>query len=50
MKVDSLMRACGKKSRHPNYFGEIVLWVGVSIMSVASMTGLTICFVNIAII
>lgn len=29
-----------KKSRHPNYFGEIVLWVGVSIMSVASMTGL----------
>ena len=29
-----------KKSRHPNYFGEIVLWVGVSIMSVASMKGL----------
>lgn len=28
-------------SRHPNYFGEIVLWTGLAIMSSASMTGLS---------
>jgi steroid 5-alpha reductase family enzyme len=27
------------KSRHPNYFGEIVLWTGIAIMSFASLEG-----------
>ena len=27
-------------SRHPNYFGEIMLWFGVSVMSFSSLTGL----------
>lgn len=26
-------------SRHPNYFGEIMLWVGVSIITIPSLTG-----------
>jgi len=26
-------------SRHPNYFGEITLWLGVAIMSFSSLTG-----------
>lgn len=26
-------------SRHPNYFGEISLWLGISIMSFSSLTG-----------
>ena len=28
------------KSRHPNYFGEILLWLGISIMSISSLSGL----------
>ena len=27
-------------SRHPNYFGEIMLWFGVAVMSFSSLTGL----------
>ena len=27
------------KSRHPNYFGEIVLWTGIAIMSFSSLEG-----------
>ena len=27
------------RSRHPNYFGEITLWTGISIMSVSSFVG-----------
>jgi steroid 5-alpha reductase family enzyme len=26
-------------SRHPNYFGEIALWLGISIMSFSSLSG-----------
>jgi len=26
-------------SRHPNYFGEIILWLGISIMSFSSLSG-----------
>ena len=26
-------------SRHPNYFGEITLWLGIAIMSLCSLTG-----------
>jgi steroid 5-alpha reductase family enzyme len=26
-------------SRHPNYFGEIALWLGISIMSYSSLSG-----------
>ena len=26
-------------SRHPNYFGEITLWLGIAIMSFSSLTG-----------
>ena len=28
------------KSRHPNYLGEIILWLGISIMSISSLSGL----------
>ena len=28
------------KSRHPNYFGEIVLWTGIAVMSFSSLNGL----------
>ena len=27
------------RSRHPNYFGEITLWTGISIMSISSFVG-----------
>ena len=27
------------KSRHPNYFGEIVLWTGIAVMSFSSLDG-----------
>ncbi len=27
------------KSRHPNYFGEITLWIGIYIISFSSFTG-----------
>ena len=27
-------------SRHPNYFGEILLWTGIAIMSISSLQGL----------
>ena len=27
-------------SRHPNYMGEIVLWFGISIMSISSLSGI----------
>ena len=26
-------------SRHPNYLGEIILWLGISIMSISSLSG-----------
>ena len=28
------------KSRHPNFFGEIVLWAGIAVMSFSSLNGL----------
>ena len=28
------------KSRHPNYFGEILLWSGIAVMSVSALEGL----------
>jgi len=28
------------KSRHPNFFGEIVLWTGIAVMSFSSLSGL----------
>ena len=28
------------KSRHPNFFGEIILWTGIAIMSLSSLNGL----------
>ena len=28
------------RSRHPNYFGEIVLWAGIAVMSFSSLEGL----------
>ena len=28
------------KSRHPNFFGEIILWTGIAVMSFSSLTGL----------
>ena len=28
------------RSRHPNYFGEIVLWTGIAVMSFSSLEGL----------
>ena len=28
-----------RHSRHPNYFGEITLWTGISIMSFSSLSG-----------
>ncbi len=28
------------RSRHPNYFGEITLWTGITVMSISSFSGL----------
>jgi steroid 5-alpha reductase family enzyme len=28
------------KSRHPNYLGELILWIGIAIMSIQSLEGL----------
>ena len=28
------------KSRHPNYVGEIILWLGISVMSFSNLEGL----------
>jgi len=28
------------KSRHPNYFGEVLLWLGIAVMSVSALEGL----------
>ena len=28
------------KSRHPNYLGEIILWLGISVMSISNLEGL----------
>ena len=28
------------KSRHPNYLGEIILWLGISVMSFSNLEGL----------
>ena len=28
------------RSRHPNYLGELVLWIGIAVMSIASLEGL----------
>ena len=28
------------KSRHPNYIGEIILWLGISVMSFSNLEGL----------
>tara|TARA_B110000459_G_scaffold199949_1_gene247502 strand:- start:545 stop:1399 length:855 start_codon:yes stop_codon:yes gene_type:complete len=28
------------RSRHPNYLGELVLWIGIAVMSIASLGGL----------
>jgi steroid 5-alpha reductase family enzyme len=28
------------KSRHPNYFGEITLWTGITVMSISTFSGL----------
>jgi len=28
------------KSRHPNYFGEIALWTGITVMSISTFSGL----------
>ena len=28
------------RSQHPNYFGEIMLWVGVAVMALPSLQGM----------
>ena len=28
------------KSRHPNYLGELILWIGIAVMSITSLEGL----------
>lgn len=28
------------RSRHPNYFGEIILWLGITVMSISSFSGI----------
>ena len=38
-KTDFISTGLWARSRHPNYFGEITLWVGMAVISLSSLSG-----------
>ncbi|MDA9712835.1 DUF1295 domain-containing protein [Acidimicrobiaceae bacterium] len=39
-KTEFISSGLWARSRHPNYFGEITLWVGMAILSLSSLSGI----------
>ena len=39
-KTDFISTGLWARSRHPNYFGEITLWVGMAVISLSSLSGI----------
>ena len=38
-KTEFISTGLWARSRHPNYFGEITLWVGMAVISLSSLSG-----------
>ena len=39
-KTEFISNGLWARSRHPNYFGEITLWVGMAVISLSSLSGI----------
>ena len=39
-KTEFISSGLWAKSRHPNYFGEITLWIGMTVLSLSSLSGI----------
>ena len=39
-KTEFISNGLWARSRHPNYFGEITLWVGMAVLSLSSLSGI----------
>ena len=39
-KTEFISTGLWARSRHPNYFGEITLWVGMAVISLSSLSGI----------
>ncbi len=39
-KTEFISNGLWARSRHPNYFGEITLWIGMAVLSLSSLSGI----------
>ena len=39
-KTEFISTGLWARSRHPNYFGEITLWIGIAVLSLSSLSGI----------